>query len=81
MHVLPGDLYSAEAKTGYAIHMYTANTSMEDCCLASADGDMLLVPQQGEQAQRSAEEHSRVRCKAGRCSTAQRSTVQQGLPL
>jgi hypothetical protein len=40
---------SAEAKTGYAIHMYTANTSMEDCCLASADGDMLLVPQQGEQ--------------------------------
>lgn len=38
---------SAEAKTGYAIHMYTANTSMEHCCLASADGDMLLVPQQG----------------------------------
>ncbi|KAF8065888.1 hypothetical protein HT031_002949 [Scenedesmus sp. PABB004] len=38
---------SAEQKTGYAIHIYTANTSMTDSCLADADGDMLLVPQQG----------------------------------
>lgn len=40
-------LCSAEQKTGYAIHMYTANMSMEDSCLANADGDMLIVPQQG----------------------------------
>eukprot|EP00803_Ostreobium_quekettii_P003922 evm.model.scf_3626.1 EVM.evm.TU.scf_3626.1 scf_3626:474-4330(-) len=34
-------------KDGFAIHVYTANQSMEDCCLANADGDFLLVPQQG----------------------------------
>jgi hypothetical protein len=28
--------------------MYTANTSMEDSCLANADGEMLIVPQQGK---------------------------------
>lgn len=39
---------SAASKSGFAVHMYTANTSMEDSCLANADGDMLIVPQQGE---------------------------------
>jgi homogentisate 1,2-dioxygenase len=38
---------SAEQKTGYAIHMYACSESMENCCLADADGDMLIVPQQG----------------------------------
>lgn len=35
------------AKDGYAIHMYTATTSMSNCCLTNADGDFLIVPQQG----------------------------------
>ena len=34
-------------KEGFAIHVYTANASMVDCCLGNADGDMLIVPQQG----------------------------------
>jgi homogentisate 1,2-dioxygenase len=38
---------SAEQKSGYAIHIYTATVSMDDSCLANADGDMLIVPQQG----------------------------------
>ena len=38
---------SSAAKDGYAIHMYAATTSMQDCCLANADGDFLVVPQQG----------------------------------
>lgn len=38
---------SAARKEGFAIHIYTANRSMEDCCLANADGDFLIVPQQG----------------------------------
>lgn len=38
---------SWQEKQGYAIHIYTANTHMTDCCLADADGDMLIVPQQG----------------------------------
>jgi homogentisate 1,2-dioxygenase len=38
---------SAARKEGFAIHMYAANASMTDCCLANADGDLLIVPQQG----------------------------------
>lgn len=38
---------NASCKDGFAIHMYTANASMTDCCLANADGDFLIVPQQG----------------------------------
>jgi hypothetical protein len=38
---------SAGAKNGFAVHVYTATASMEDSCLANADGDMLIVPQQG----------------------------------
>ena len=34
-------------KDGYAVHIYTASTSMKDCCLANADGDFLIVPQEG----------------------------------
>ena len=38
---------SPERKEGYAIHMYSANTSMQDSSFSDADGDMLIVPEQG----------------------------------
>uniref|UniRef100_A0A7S0R9Z4 homogentisate 1,2-dioxygenase n=1 Tax=Chlamydomonas leiostraca TaxID=1034604 RepID=A0A7S0R9Z4_9CHLO len=38
---------SAACKDGYAIHVYACNASMTDSCLANADGDLLIVPQQG----------------------------------
>ena len=38
---------SAGRKDGFAIHVYTASVSMHNSCLANADGDMLIVPQQG----------------------------------
>ncbi|KAK9846297.1 hypothetical protein WJX81_001152 [Elliptochloris bilobata] len=38
---------SPERKEGYAIHIYTASASMDNCCLGNADGDLLIVPQQG----------------------------------
>lgn len=38
---------SSARKEGFAIHIYTANQDMEDTCLANADGDFLIVPQQG----------------------------------
>jgi homogentisate 1,2-dioxygenase len=41
---------SCATRDGYAIHVYTATASMEDCCLANADGDFLIVPQQGARA-------------------------------
>ncbi|KAG2501039.1 hypothetical protein HYH03_000858 [Edaphochlamys debaryana] len=37
----------AGAKDGIAVHVYACNRSMERSALANADGDMLLVPQQG----------------------------------
>jgi homogentisate 1,2-dioxygenase len=40
-------LRSPATKDGFAIHVYTASTSMDGCCLANADGDFLIVPQQG----------------------------------
>lgn len=41
------EMRSPATKDGYAIHVYTASTSMDDSCLANADGDFLIVPQQG----------------------------------
>ncbi|GMH40156.1 hypothetical protein BSKO_08060 [Bryopsis sp. KO-2023] len=38
---------NALTKDGFAIHVYTANEGMQDSCLANADGDMLIVPQEG----------------------------------
>ena len=38
---------NAGAKQGFAIHVYGCNRSMDDSCLANADGDLLLVPQMG----------------------------------
>ena len=35
------------AGTGVGIHMYAANASMQGRCFYSADGELLLVPQQG----------------------------------
>lgn len=36
-----------EAQTGMAAHLYLANRSMTDTAFVNADGEMLLVPQQG----------------------------------
>eukprot|EP00240_Pyramimonas_obovata_P014087 CAMPEP_0118937312 /NCGR_PEP_ID=MMETSP1169-20130426/22320_1 /TAXON_ID=36882 /ORGANISM="Pyramimonas obovata, Strain CCMP722" /LENGTH=189 /DNA_ID=CAMNT_0006880903 /DNA_START=527 /DNA_END=1092 /DNA_ORIENTATION=+ len=38
---------SPAVKDGYAIHMYSANTNMDNKCLANADGNYLIVPQHG----------------------------------
>jgi homogentisate 1,2-dioxygenase len=37
----------AEAQTGMAAHLYVANRSMADRAFVNADGEMLVVPQQG----------------------------------
>ncbi len=42
--VVNGD---ADAQTGIAVHVYLANRSMTDSAFVNADGEMLLVPQQG----------------------------------
>jgi homogentisate 1,2-dioxygenase len=42
--VVAGD---AEAQTGMAAHLYLANRSMTDRAFVNADGELLLVPQQG----------------------------------
>ena len=42
--VLNGD---ADAQTGMAAHLYLANQSMTDRAFVNADGELLLVPQQG----------------------------------
>ena len=38
---------SANGQTGLGIHIYTANQSMTDSFFYNADGEMLVVPQQG----------------------------------
>eukprot|EP00256_Glycine_max_P070156 XP_025984751.1 homogentisate 1,2-dioxygenase isoform X3 [Glycine max] len=38
---------SSFMRHGYAIHMYNANKSMDNCAFCNADGDFLIVPQQG----------------------------------
>ena len=38
---------AASHKSGYAIHVYTANDSMRSTSFANADGDFLVVPQEG----------------------------------
>jgi homogentisate 1,2-dioxygenase len=38
---------SADSQIGVAIHVYTANRSMQDRFFYNADGEMLIVPQQG----------------------------------
>lgn len=41
-------IFSAATKDGYAIHWYTATKDMTDSCLTNADGELLIVPQQGD---------------------------------
>ena len=41
---------SAESMTGCAIHLYAANRSMQDRFFYSADGELLIVPQEGRLA-------------------------------
>lgn len=38
---------SVEMLTGAAIHLYAATASMQDCYFYNADGDFLIVPQEG----------------------------------
>ncbi|GMP53041.1 hypothetical protein CsSME_00018638 [Camellia sinensis var. sinensis] len=38
---------SSYLRHGFAIHMYTANKSMDNCAFCNADGDLLIVPQKG----------------------------------
>ncbi|KAM7250542.1 hypothetical protein ACFE04_022425 [Oxalis oulophora] len=38
---------SSFLRHGFAIHMYAANKSMDDCAFCNADGDFLIVPQKG----------------------------------
>ncbi|WMV60450.1 hypothetical protein MTR67_053835 [Solanum verrucosum] len=38
---------SSYLRHGFAIHMYTANKSMENSAFCNADGDFLIVPQKG----------------------------------
>ncbi|KAJ4846351.1 hypothetical protein Tsubulata_021403 [Turnera subulata] len=38
---------SSFLRHGFAIHMYTANTSMHNSALCNADGDFLVIPQKG----------------------------------
>lgn len=38
---------SAQVKTGFAIHMYVANTGMGNRAMCNSDGDFLIVAQQG----------------------------------
>lgn len=39
---------SPQMKTGFAVHMYLCNKDMVDRAFTSADGDLLIVPQQGD---------------------------------
>ncbi|KAG9446114.1 hypothetical protein H6P81_012242 [Aristolochia fimbriata] len=38
---------SSFLRHGYAIHMYNADRSMDNCAFCNADGDFLIVPQKG----------------------------------
>ncbi|KAI6687241.1 hypothetical protein NL676_024069 [Syzygium grande] len=38
---------SSFLRHGFAVHMYTANKSMDNCAFCNADGDFLIVPQKG----------------------------------
>jgi homogentisate 1,2-dioxygenase len=40
----------ASARSGVGVHLYLANRSMDDRYFANADGEMLIVPQQGRLA-------------------------------
>jgi homogentisate 1,2-dioxygenase len=41
-------LFTLAGNEGAAIHLYAINASMQDCYFYNADGDFLLVPQEGD---------------------------------
>ena len=61
---------SASTKSGYAIHVYTANESMRCTSFANADGDFLVVPQEGALVVRT--EFGRLEVKPGEIFVIQR---------
>jgi homogentisate 1,2-dioxygenase len=61
---------SAAQRSGFAIHVYACNASMRDCCLANADGDLLVVPQKG--VLRVTTEFGRLRVAPGEIFVVQR---------
>jgi len=42
-----GGAGSPRLRRGFAVHLYAANRGMEDRCFTNADGDLLLLPQEG----------------------------------
>jgi homogentisate 1,2-dioxygenase len=42
-----GGAGSPSSRRGYAVHLYAANRGMEDRCFSDADGDLLLLPEEG----------------------------------
>jgi len=38
---------SAAARQGASIYVYAANASMDECFFQSADGEWLIIPQEG----------------------------------
>jgi homogentisate 1,2-dioxygenase len=42
-----GGAGSPRSRRGFAIHLYAANRGMEERCFTDADGDLLLLPQEG----------------------------------
>jgi homogentisate 1,2-dioxygenase len=43
-----GGAGGASLRRGYAVHLYAANRSMHERCFCNADGDLLIIPEQGE---------------------------------
>ncbi len=37
-----------KSRSGVAVHVYTCNKSMSDKCFYNSDGDLLVVPQEGD---------------------------------
>jgi homogentisate 1,2-dioxygenase len=42
-----GGAGSPRSRRGFAVHLYAANRGMEDRCFTNADGDLLLLPEEG----------------------------------
>ncbi len=64
-----------DAQAGCAIHLYAANRSMVDRYFYNADGEMLIVPQQGRVALR-----HRARPDRGRAAGDRRDPARRALP-
>ena len=62
-----------QAQTGCGIHLYAANRSMDDRFFYNADGEMLIVPQQGAPAPRHRARRARGRAAGDRGDPARRA--------